>query len=256
MENQEIDNMTPVEAGNELETIYADTNGPYFNTDHRRHEPMVERVGQLIKIRDGLQQPAEGEGEDLEQVEAREAQETAQKEIDKIRRNRNHPYFHEGHAGHEAALKKMDELYHLAYPSGSKESESETESEDEEEADRQVLINEAKSEMDRLVELGCKPDDIPDDIQAWQVRGLKEQRFCMEEDRDSLMPMLEEDVEELANSPETSQLFEKYLMPASGGVEAVRWWLQGGDLRKEAGYKITMAIIEAFWDIQRERKRR
>jgi len=244
MENQEIESMTPKEAEAQIEELTA--NPAYVDGRNPKHKAVVDQVNQLMRIKHPERERS------AQEIQERQ---TARKEIDRVVRNPRHPWHHRDHPDHERAVKEMNRLHEQVNPSHEEGESEEHESEAEIEAEHQALIDEAQTEMDMLIDLGCEPADIPDDIEGWQVRGLKEQRLCMEEDRGALMPLLGEDVEQLANSPETSQLFEKYLMPAAGGIDAIRWWLEAADLRKEAGQKITMAIVEAIWDIQRERKR-
>ena len=81
-----------------------------------------------------------------------------------------------------------------------------------EKADRQDKLRfECEQEFDRLEEFGFRRSELPDDIQDFHLRGLREQRMAAEGDFDQLVPLLEVDLRELRAPPDTQAAFRAFI---------------------------------------------
>jgi len=78
------------------------------------------------------------------------------------------------------------------------------------EAEQEVVLRrEAAEEMARLVELGFTEDEIPDDLQPWQVKGLRMQRLLAEKDFTALASLMEQELAIIA-TPESRSTFRRF----------------------------------------------
>lgn len=108
----------------------------------------------------------------------------------------DHPYNNREHRQHNDFLEFREKLYQTAYPPETVEEVAG----EEEEAGQEALRAEAEEEAELLEGFGYDPTEIPDDVQPFQVRALKEQRLCAEGGYAELGLMLEADLASLERS--------------------------------------------------------
>jgi hypothetical protein len=111
--------------------------------------------------------------------------------------NEGHPLVNAPHKLHEGYVEYRSQLYSRAYPSGD---EAEAEEVDQQAEEHSALVEQAQEEMDRLVELGFDEAAVPDDLQEYQLRALREQRLLAEGGYGELGTMLEQDLTSLERS--------------------------------------------------------
>ena len=74
---------------------------------------------------------------------------------------------------------------------------------------KSARIATAQAEMNVLVELGYRRDEVPDDIADWEIDGLKIQRLNMESKFDELRPLLEKLMNDAKLSGELVGIFQQ-----------------------------------------------
>jgi len=109
-----------------------------------------------------------------------------------------HPLNDASHKLHEQFVEYRSKLYQKKYPAETDGGEAE---EVDQQAEKQsALVEQAQEEMDRLVELGFDEAAVPDDLQEYQLRALREQRLLAEGGYGELGTMLEQDLTSLERS--------------------------------------------------------
>jgi len=110
----------------------------------------------------------------------------------------NHPLNDASHKLHEDFVEYRSQLYQKKYPAETDGGEAEEV--DQQAEEQSALAEQAEEEMDRLEELGFRRDELPDDLQEYQLRALREQRLLAEGGYAELGTMLEQDLTSLERS--------------------------------------------------------
>lgn len=121
-----------------------------------------------------------------------------------------HPYLDSEHPQHSAFVSYMENLSKAQVRQPGEPFDPEIERaaqaaqyEEDMQVERQNnLIADAEKEMDALVALGFDRDEIPNDVQQWQVEALKMERLNAEGNFRELSPMLETTLRDLGLSDE------------------------------------------------------
>jgi hypothetical protein len=136
----------------------------------------------------------------------------------------DHPLGDHGHPQHGDFVKLRDRLYDVTRRGMDLRPEDEkileaavAKGQDRLAAKRDELIGQAEAEMEKLVELGFNHDEIPDDIQPFQVTALKMQRLNAEQNFEELVPMLEKELTTLRFSG--MDTFRGFIRDSSIGSE-------------------------------------
>ncbi|MBN2513582.1 MAG: hypothetical protein JXB18_11650 [Sedimentisphaerales bacterium] len=111
---------------------------------------------------------------------------------------------------------------------------------------QQGFVDEAKAEMDRLVELGFDRDSIPNDVLPYQVEALKAQRLLNENNYSEASVVLNRAIDTLADSgmadaltvASTKNLMNQFF--ASDFLDA--------DFKKQTGEQILTKIFQQQYD--------
>jgi hypothetical protein len=136
---------------------------------------------------------------DYEDMTPEEAASAIEKVKTDIFEDPKHPYLDSEHPQHGAFVEHMSNLCKARVRKEGEPFDPEVERaeqaaqyEEEQQVLRQNnLIADAEKEMDALVELGFDRDEIPNDVQQWQVESLKMERLNSEGNLRELSPMLE-----------------------------------------------------------------
>jgi hypothetical protein len=109
-----------------------------------------------------------------------------------------HPYTNKQHPQNKDFVSVMSKLHEIKTENYISPIEQACQEALDIQAEKQnKLVAEAQAEMEKLAELGFDAEEIPDDIQPFQLRGLQEQRLHAEGDFNTLMPMIEKDLQDL-----------------------------------------------------------
>lgn len=133
-----------------------------------------------------------------------------------------HPYLDSAHPQHAAFVSHMSNLCKAQVRKEGEPFDPEIERAAQAaqyEEDMQVLrqnrlVTDGEAEMDALVALGFERDEIPNDVQPWQVEALKMERLNAEGNFRELSPMLETELKNLGLSDEM-RLFHSLILDAT-----------------------------------------
>lgn len=149
--------------------------------------------------------------------------EEADREIEKIDadvyEDSGHPLYDRTHPQHPALVEHRTNLYKASARKEGEPFDLQKAKDERDEADlaalkQQHLVNDAKEEMDTLVELGFDRDEIPEDVQPFQVLALKMERLNAQKNIAELVPMLEKELMTLGSSSDLD-LFRSLCRDAS-----------------------------------------
>jgi hypothetical protein len=133
----------------------------------------------------------------------------ANREIEKVNadtfEDEKHPYINASHPQHERFVAHMKNLF---MASARKEGEpfdlgkAKAEQDEADMADlrQQHLIADGKKEAELLEKLGFEHTEIPDDVQTYQVEGLRMQRLNAQRNFQELVPLLEKEMVTLGST--------------------------------------------------------
>jgi hypothetical protein len=162
------------------------------------------------------------ENVDYEYMSPEEAESTINKiKVDAFE-DAAHPYLDSAHPQHSAFVSHMSNLCKAQVRKEGEPFDPEIERAAQAaqyEEDMQVLrqnrlVTDGEAEMDALVALGFKRDEIPFDVQPWQVESLKMERLNAEGNFRELSPMLETELKNLGLSDEL-RLFHSLVQDAT-----------------------------------------
>jgi lysophospholipase L1-like esterase len=99
------------------------------------------------------------------------------------------------------------------------------------------LVKEAEAEMAKLVALGFDDDEIPDDLQEYQLDGLRMQRLTAERKFEELVPILEKQLRSLKTPPSLIAAFQSFaqaqemddILKANIADQIVAWVYQANE---------------------------
>lgn len=127
--------------------------------------------------------------------------------------NQNHPYTDSQSPLHKDFLAHVTQLHEIQASGTDGLNETELamqEALDGVEERQSNLVSEADAEMEQLEQLGFEFEDIPEDIQQYQLDGLKMQRLNAEGNFQELTPMLSQQLRGLKQSPQIQKMFEEF----------------------------------------------
>ena len=133
--------------------------------------------------------------------------------------DKEHPYMVSHHPQHKAYVDHVSNLHKASARKEGEPFDLQKAKDERDEADlaalrQQHLVNDAKEEMDTLVELGSDRDEIPEDVQPFQVLALKMERLNAQKNIAELVPMLEKELMTLGSSSDLD-LFRSLCRDAS-----------------------------------------
>jgi hypothetical protein len=149
----------------------------------------------------------------------------------------SHPLNVPAHRLHEQFVQYRTRLYERAY-GGAEEDEAAQGAEAQAEKQNDDLIEQAQEEMDALEELGFSRDEIPDDVQPYQVTALKMQRLNAERNFTELTPLLERELTALG----------------AKGMDTFRSFARDGGLTADERAEHIELILKRIYQANKERK--
>jgi len=166
----------------------------------------------------------------------------AQSEIDKVLSaasvDKEHPYANAHGYKHTAHVERMGKLFEIA----GKGKQTPIEKACQEGLDRQVerqnkLVKEAEVEMAKLVALGFGDVEIPEDLQQYQLDGLRMQRLTAERKFEELTPILDRQLRSLKTPPSLIAAFQSFaqaqemddILKANIADQIVAWVYQANE---------------------------
>lgn len=144
-------------------------------------------------------------------------QDEAKSGIDKVKReaaiNPKHPYIDSHSFEHERTVGRVSRLFKAAHTGDEPRTNITIAAEEalaEQAEKKNVLVEQAKDDMDFLVEAGFDRSDIPDDLQPYQANALRMQRLNAEGKHTEVVPIMQKELRELRAPAETIQLFDTF----------------------------------------------
>jgi len=160
--------------------------------------------------------------------------------FEEVRKDPGHPYADGNNPLHRKVTERMTKLFEVKNKDGLLPVERAWQADLAQMVERQnKLVAEGQKEAELLEGLGFKPTEIPDDLQQYQLDGLRMQRLHAEKNYSALTPLIEKQLQTLkvpadiqglfAGLNQSSNLDEQLKQDI---IEKVIYWIHGANEQK------------------------